>query len=334
MRLATLVPSVPAGLVDCLEKCGIRTDTDLLFTPTLDLYRQLPSGTITLRELGKTIARVADLASAKGTSGVDMLKEEVDAQSKSRQLSSGVSELDQLLNGFGGQHVFEICGDRQSGKTVLALNVVLRHLSQSENTKVLWMDTTGDFSVDEASRILNCYITESASGTALERLQVSSTFDIEAAYEYSANTDTRKEAKLSCIVIDAITPLLGPLLSAVSAQGHSMMTGFMHQLRIFAQTYSCSILVINNTTFFNPSNPYSALANAASTRKPALGPSFAFLTDATLWLTKAGEQDEADPKIRYTIHTAEVLRSKITRSKTWCTFKIAQGKVLDYAPDQ
>ena len=44
-------------------------------------------------------------------------------------------------------------------------------------------------------------------------------------------------------MVDAITPLLGPLLSAVSAQGHAIMDGLMRELRALAQKYFLSVLV-------------------------------------------------------------------------------------------
>lgn len=49
--------------------------------------------------------------------------------------------------------------------------------------------------------------------------------------------------KVDCIVVDAITPLLGPLLSAVSAQGHAIMDGMMRELRALAQRHSLPVLV-------------------------------------------------------------------------------------------
>ena len=84
-------------------------------------------------------------------------------------------------------------------------------------------------------------------------------------------------------------------------------------------------------------------------RKPALGPSFAYMTDATLWLSKcdpdACEDDsgqEPESEDRGPIHVAEVLRSKHTvgfhffasqsvanheakPSKAWCSFRIRDG---------
>lgn len=141
--------------------------------------------------------------------------------------------------------------------------------------------------------------------------------------------------RLSCIVVDSITPLIGPLLSPVSAQGHAIMTDFMYQLRTLARNNSMAVFVgglfmsssclielfrlyikvINNTTFCKPNNPNSAFESTV--RKPSLGPSFPFMTDATLWLSKYEHHIEGggnDDDSGYTAHIAEVFRSKNTVS--------------------
>lgn len=65
------------------------------------------------------------------------------------------------------------------------------------------------------------------SPTILERLQVSLAFDIEAVHEVletlrqtlSSRSSYSELPTTRCIVIDSITPLLGPMLSATSSQG-------------------------------------------------------------------------------------------------------------------
>lgn len=125
MRLSALVPSIPADFVASLNECGIRTDADLLFSPVLEIYRRLPSGSPGLYELEQLVARVADLASAPGISAADMLAQETETQTKSASLYTGVSELDALLDGFGGRRILEISGDTKSGKTVCPSFLIL-----------------------------------------------------------------------------------------------------------------------------------------------------------------------------------------------------------------
>lgn len=119
MRLATLIPAIPAALVASLQKCDIRTDTDLLFSCTaLDILRRLPPGTATLHELTKYIGLVAELTSAQGISGVELISQELDQRKDDLDFSSGIHDLNVLLGSFGGRRVLEIAGDTKSGKTV------------------------------------------------------------------------------------------------------------------------------------------------------------------------------------------------------------------------
>jgi len=52
---------------------------------------------------------------------------------------------------------------------------------------------------------------------------------------------------------------------------------------------NCSLWlqVVNNVVSAKPSNPGSAFATTV--HKPALGPSFTYLTDVTIWLSNAQE---------------------------------------------
>jgi|SRR5882762_4070415 len=105
------------------------------------------------------------------------------------------------------------------------------------------------------------------TSTALQRLQVSLVFDIEGAHDvlesfsssltvsllflclllfadqYHLQVESSSETRIRILVIDPITPLLGPMLSAVSSQGHAIMTTFMRQLRALAQAFELSIFV-------------------------------------------------------------------------------------------
>lgn len=119
MRLAACIPTLPAELVSSLENCGIWTDADLLFSsPVLEIFRRLPSGTVSLQDLTKYIEIVTALASVPGVSGIDLLKQEQESQDSVPRFPSGIPELDEMVGEFIGGHVYEISGDRQSGKTV------------------------------------------------------------------------------------------------------------------------------------------------------------------------------------------------------------------------
>lgn len=328
MRLKSLVPSIPAELVVALDDaCGIRTDTDLLFFgSSLDIIKKLPLGTVTLSDLEKFTERVAEQASAPGHRGDEILVEIGRLSGKHSPASCGVKELDDLVGGFGGSRVFEISGDKGSGKTALALQVVIQRLVADADSCALWIDTSGDFSAEKTAQLVR-HFDMATSEKVLERLQISLGFNIEAVYDVLESLRTSLSSfsavgqTVQCVVLDSITPLLLPSLSAISSQGHAMMTTFMRQLRELAHTFGITIFVINGTSAATPFNPSSAFASTI--RKPALGPSFTFMTDCTLWLWKAkGTPDSEGP---FSVHVAEVFRSRTTRSKTWCTFKISHG---------
>jgi len=102
----------------------------------------------------------------------------------------------------------------------------------------------------------------------LERLQVSLSFDIEAVHDvlealhisllvcfhlflrlfvpelcYVSQSSRTVGPIVRWIVIDSITPLLLPSLSAVSSQGHAIMTTFMRRLRELARAFGITIMV-------------------------------------------------------------------------------------------
>ncbi|KAG1882165.1 P-loop containing nucleoside triphosphate hydrolase protein [Suillus subluteus] len=326
MRLESVVPSIPAELVAALDRsCGIRTDTDLLFFgSSLDIIKKLPLGTVTLSDLEKFTELVAEKASVPGHRGDEILAGTGRISEKHPQATCGVEELDELIGGFGDSRVFEISGAKGSGKTALALQIVIQCLLANADSCALWIDTSGDFSAEKTAQLVRHF---DVSGKVLERLQVSLGFNIEIVHDVlealriSLLSSRTIEPTVQWIVIDSITPLLLPSLSAVSSQGHAMMTTFMRHLRELARTFGITVMVINGTSSAAPFNQSSAFASTI--RKPALGPSFTFMTDCTLWLSKT--KDMPDPEGSFSLHVAEVFRSRATRSKTWCTFQIRHG---------
>lgn len=120
MRLQSLIPTIPSDLVAALEGCGIRTDADLLFSGTpIDILQRLPPRVVGLADLKTYIALVAESASARGIRGDELHTEQLQRRHVyDTDMTCGVDELDALVNGFGGGRVFEISGDRGSGKTV------------------------------------------------------------------------------------------------------------------------------------------------------------------------------------------------------------------------
>ncbi|CCM03090.1 uncharacterized protein FIBRA_05210 [Fibroporia radiculosa] len=355
MRLRALVPPLPENLLDALDACDITTDSDLIFVKNLtELFRKLPPMTMGFQEFLDLVSRVIKQAAAPAIRGDQLLAKERKRREDDiyGDLSTGVPELDVLLGGLRPPRVVEISGDKGSGKTALALQIVLRNLSTVFDSAALWIDTDGAFAPERIPSLLESYpgevplkhaVTiinysddEQGVGTVLDRLQIALAFDVETTQEvleqlrFSLSSDPPVPPIVRCVVIDSITPLLGPLLSAISSQGipsdfsalhatskfprftgHAIMTTFMRQLRALADTFSLTILVINSSSRSLPCNPDSAFLSTV--RKPALGPSFTFLTDTTLWLSKdLADSSNADEEA--TTHVAEIFRSKKTVS--------------------
>ncbi|OBZ72267.1 DNA repair protein RAD51 4 [Grifola frondosa] len=185
MRLQVLVPLLPQNLVNALEEIGIRTDADLLFSGgAIETFGKLPSGTVQLHEFRDLMSKVAESACAPVLRGDEYsaLEAKPRADRLNEHITSGVPVLDALVGGFYPPRVLEISGDRGSGKTSLALQVVLQHLVHSHEAGALWIDTTGEFSAERVSVLLQSYDGQ-ATSTALERLQVALAFDIEAIHD-------------------------------------------------------------------------------------------------------------------------------------------------------
>ncbi|KAG9315058.1 P-loop containing nucleoside triphosphate hydrolase protein [Chiua virens] len=336
MRLQSLIPTIPSDLVAALEACGVRTEADLLFSGTpIDILQRLPPGTVSLADLKTYITLVAQSTSAPGVQGNELYEQELHRRRDcDTDITCGVNELDALVGGFGNGRVFEISGDRGSGKTTLVLQIALRLLVAQRETSVLWMDTIGDFSVERTSQVAQQFHGEGSS-TVLERLRVSVVLNIEAAHillehlEASLNVTQGHQSnpvsvsRIRLVVIDSVTPLLAPPLSAVSSQGHAIMTTFMQHLRTLARSYYLAFLVsictfhiifsdalevVNNTSASPLHNSLSVFPS--TTRKPALGPSFTFLTDCTIWLAR--REDMMDAEAGESMHAVEIFKSRAT----------------------
>jgi len=119
MRLSSLVPLVSADAVAHLEAAGIRTDADLVFTPLFDIFKRLPSNTLSLQELAELCSLVTNHSAAEPLLATDLLLDaEASVDTERFDLSVGDKEIDAFLRGLGGRSVIEISGDRSTGKTV------------------------------------------------------------------------------------------------------------------------------------------------------------------------------------------------------------------------
>jgi RAD51-like protein 3 len=155
----------------------------------------------------------------------------------------------------------------------LALNLVLHHLGNHIESTATWIDTTGDFSSENTCQLLDCikviklliiqtrpfhhnfrnlcrslndyrYLSLSTL-TQRKHLwitQFRTLMSVQLLSFCLSNIESFQPHR-RLLVIDAITPLLGPLLGPASAQGHAIMTDFMRQLQSLAQSTNITILV-------------------------------------------------------------------------------------------
>ena len=123
LRLNSITPSLPGDLMLALEEIGVKTDVDLLFSEsTTELFAKLPPGIVSLRDFNHIIAQVTKSAAAPPIRADEYLETETHLRENlfvvEDALGCDVPELDRLVGMFSTPRVFEISGDRGSGKTV------------------------------------------------------------------------------------------------------------------------------------------------------------------------------------------------------------------------
>ena len=117
MRLATSL-SIAPDVSEALASLGVLTDTDLFFgLPPHELLNRLPPGTLTLRQLQGAIESISAASSSQGLSVGGILSS---SAASSSHASTGLPDLDRMLGngGFVEGRVYEISGDKRTGKTV------------------------------------------------------------------------------------------------------------------------------------------------------------------------------------------------------------------------
>ncbi|KAI0034216.1 P-loop containing nucleoside triphosphate hydrolase protein [Vararia minispora EC-137] len=334
---------IPQALLSAFASLNISCIADLISIPPTALFRRLPKGCTSLHEVKDAIASVRNAMASRGYKADELCQELEEEEEGAERVMCGIGALDALLGGDFGRKgkgkVVEIAGDSGSGKTVLALHIVLAHLTAHPNASTLWLDTTGDFVPEQVVPLLEAHndaCARKGEVTVLERIHLHLAFQVNDAYSALASLHTTlaqdTHVKPRIVVVDTITALIGPLLTAASSEGtsrHAIMTDFMRNLRMLAQLHGLSVLVLNNSTRSLPNNPVSIFPNTV--RKPALGPSFAFLSDVTLWL--ALPPDKVENREEHIDdcterRVAEVFRSKVSASGRWCSFWIRRGAVV------
>ncbi|KAH9177386.1 P-loop containing nucleoside triphosphate hydrolase protein [Lactarius sanguifluus] len=314
--LSDFTPPLPAMLVANLTSLNIRTASDLIFASPAELIGKLPAGSITFAELTHHIAHVTAVFAGPAITADKLVAELEPRAGEEPVSSSGLPALDELIgigNDFGGApggRLIEISGTSASGKTALALHIALHHLTSHPAAAALWLDTTGDLAPARLASLASR--SSGQSSQPLARLNIATVFDTATATHTIATLDAnsghfpQRASQFRLVVIDTVTALLRPRLSNLSSQGHAEMTSFMRLLRATAQKHGLCVLVLNDAT---------------AAGHPALGASFTFLTDATMWLARLPGQD-------HELRTAQVLRSRVSTTGARFTFRIRRGRVV------
>ncbi|BGP45637.1 hypothetical protein JCM10450v2_001467 [Rhodotorula kratochvilovae] len=270
---------------------------------------------------------VSNYLGAPSTSGTYLLEQSRSRKGKQpARYSTSLEDLDDLLDaGFDAGEVVELCGPRRSGRTLFALFVVLLHLLLHGDKRAAWLDTTGAFDAFRCLAVLRDVLIprlyalggsfagedgtvpkpEELAIAVLDRLAVSRVGRSGDALDILA-AETRATAKsdtLDMVVIDTLDPLVGgEALASGSAQGHANLIAFMRRLSTLARSTSLPLTIFVITSAIpsaSPSRPrppgaiqqpppLSSLPLSAPLT-PALGSTFAYLTDLSLLLTPAAE---------------------------------------------
>ncbi|KAG8763563.1 hypothetical protein FRC11_001764 [Ceratobasidium sp. 423] len=340
MRIRTIHKSVPLlvskpHILPALESAGIRTTHDVLFTPLPDLLTRLSDAqdilTTDIIQLQDEIALACAVPGARGDELLEKEESVIEMMKPHTFTALGVESVDQLLGEtLYGPHVVEISGTGGSGKSTIAMQVILRRLAHDMDASALWIDCSGDFSGEQAKRMCQTFgLDETTTTTVLSRLQVIISFEFDefqnALDSIEASLSETPDVSLRYITIDPITPLLAGQITGSSSQGHAAMTSVMRQLARMAEDHKLTVLVLNKTANSPTRNPLSSFPKTTS--KPALGPTFTFLSHATIWLSTA-DATFGKRHGQGQTHILEVFRSRVGPTNRWCTFDLQDGTAV------
>ncbi|CAE6464130.1 unnamed protein product [Rhizoctonia solani] len=336
MRIRTIHKNVPLlvakpHILPALESAGVRTTYDVLFTPLSDLLTRLSNAqdilTTDIIQLQDEIALACAVPGVRGDQLLEKEESVMQTMKPDTFAPLGVDSVDELLGEtLYGPYVVEISGTAGSGKSTIAMQVVLQRLAHDMDASALWADCSGDFSGERARRMCQTLgLDEPTTTSVLSRLQVILAFEMDefqnALDSIEASLAEAPDASLRYITIDPITPLLAGQITGSSSQGHATMTGVMRQLARIAEDHKLTVLALNKTANSLTRNPLSAFPK--TTAKPALGPTFTFLSHATIWLSTSRKQNGEGQT-----HILEVFRSRVGPAYRWCTFDIQDGTAV------
>ncbi|KAK4049416.1 hypothetical protein OIV83_004149 [Microbotryomycetes sp. JL201] len=142
---------------------------------------------------------------------------------------------------------------------------------------------------------------------------------------------------LSIVIIDSVETLLGgQALRDASAKGHADMVNFMTKLSGLAKDPEMPLTVLLVNTAHGTSQ--ASVGALPTTRfplhqqvKPALGSTFTYLSDLTLWTMRADKIAfkpstlGADTRQDESVFIAEVVKDKRGPTGRWIAFRLTNG---------
>lgn len=230
--------------------------------------------------------------------------------------------------------IVEVAGLPNTGKTLLVLQTVLNYLLGHPRASAHWIDPLGVFSPEGASQVTRELVLRNASESedVLSRLQIAGCTDLAAVYDIldgitsQAKTSTEGARQTRFIVIDPITPLLGPGLTNESSKGHANMVTFMRHLASVSRELGLVCFLINTATKATPPPTQTGKTPPPTTYKPSLGPSYSYLTDTSLFLSRASSDSRRDVKAEFQIKVTKFGKANTLRS---CKFRIGNHGLIE-----
>lgn len=131
------------------------------------------------------------------------------------------------------------------------MRTVLGHLYRNKESRAHWIDTTGDFSVDRALKVLESVascrhpddLPSQQRTHVFDRLTVSRCFDVRTASQaITAMAANREGARF--LVVDSMTSLFAEHLTDKSAQGYASMVAFVRRLSALAKSAEAPMTVL------------------------------------------------------------------------------------------
>ncbi|KAG8860259.1 hypothetical protein FRB91_004047 [Serendipita sp. 411] len=354
MRLRSLLPTLSTQLSNTqsekllseLASLQVTLAEDLILRSSSDeFFELLTHGLIEKRDWKRLYDEVATFSTSIGVTGTVRWKEEVHRKELSTigneipLISTGIESVDRLVV-FPSWGVVEIAGPLGSGKTSLITHLTLKYLMDCPESSATWIDTLGGFSPEHANRTKEKLESrfKLQGADPLTRLEVVPCTELSSAYDILEGVVSQvEENQMSkfIVVIDPITPLLGPGLSATSSKGHALMITFMRHLSTISETHGVLFLVANTATRIrrasvteqaglsdhSMSRPFDPTSSFAY--KPSLGPSFTYLTDMSLFITVMNRRDGRDAETRRV--KVKVLKCRQSSSGAICCIDMRSG---------